>query len=128
MKIIIKSFEENNEETKVVFSSEFGEGTAWWQGALPKEGMSYDVEIEIPNVLKWGKDIHETNTHLYSIKIINNRVCFEGEFESISDEDGCMVVRFGNSIILLETEGVPPGVQSFLRFEIDKLIMYENNI
>lgn len=128
MKIIIKSFEENNEETKVVFSSEFGEGTALWQGALPKEGMSYDVEIEIPNVLKWGKDINETNSHLYSIKIINNRVCFEGKFESISDEDGCMVVRFGNSILLLETEGVSPGAQSFLRFEIDKLIMYENNI
>lgn len=64
----------------------------------------------------------------YSIKIINNRVYFEGKFESVSDEDGCTVVRFGNSIILLETEGVPPGVQSFLRFEIDKLIIYENNI
>ncbi|MBP1903700.1 hypothetical protein J2Z32_000312 [Paenibacillus turicensis] len=128
MKIIINSYEENNEKIKVVFSSEFGEGIALWQGTHPKEGMSYDVELEIPNVLKWSKDIHETNSHLYSIKTINNRVCFEREFESVSDEDGCMVVRFGNSIILLETEGVPTGVQSFLRFETDNLIIYENNI
>lgn len=66
MKIIIKSFEENNAEKEVEFSSEFGEGTALWQGTLPKEGIAYDVEIEIPNVLKWGKDIHETKKIIFN--------------------------------------------------------------
>ena len=128
MKVVIKSYEESNDEIKVAFSCEFGEGIAVWQGMIPKEGNSYDVELEISNVLKWGKDIHGTNSHLYSIEILNNRVCFEGKLESASDEDGCCVVRFGDSIILLETEGIPSELQSFLRFETDSVIIYENNI
>lgn len=128
MKVVIKSYEERNGEIKVAFSSEFGEGIALWQGAIPKVGIPYDVELEIPNVLKWGKDIHGTNLQQYSIKIQNNRVCLEGKLESVSDEDGCCVVRFGNSIILIETEGVPSAVQSFLSLETDNVIFYDNNL
>ncbi|KGR84257.1 hypothetical protein [Lysinibacillus odysseyi] len=128
MKVVIKSYEESNEEIKVAFSSNFGEGIALWQGAIPKEGNSYDVELEIPNLLKWDKDIQETKSHCYLIEILDNRVCFEGKLESFSEEDSCCVVRLGDSIILLETEGVPSEVQSYLRFETDNIILYENNI
>lgn len=129
MKVVIKSYEESNEKIKVSFSSKYGEGIALWQGAIPKEGISYDVELEIPNVLKWGSDIHGINSYLYSIEILNNRVvCFKGKLESVSEEDGCCVVRFGDSIILLDTEGVPLEVQSFLRFETENVIIYENKI
>ncbi|MFU8646683.1 hypothetical protein ACNA06_05070 [Lysinibacillus sp. RSDA_15] len=127
MKVVIKSYEESNEEIKVVFSSKFGEGIALWQGAIPKEGNSYDVELEIPNLLKWGKDIQGKKSNCFLIEILDNKVCFEGTLESISEEDGCCVVRLGDSIILLETEGVPLEVQSYLRFETDNIILYENN-
>ncbi|MDQ0110678.1 hypothetical protein [Paenibacillus harenae] len=128
MKVVIKNLEESKEEIKVVFSSQFGDGIALWQGAIPKEGSSYDVELEIPDVLKWGKDIQEINSHLYSIKILNNKVCFAGKLESVSDEDGCCVVRFGDSIFLLETDGFPLEGGSFLRFETENVIIYENNL
>jgi len=128
MKVVIKSYEKSNEEIKVEFSSKFGEGIASWQGVMPKEGISYDVELEIPNVLKWGKDIHRINSQLYSIQLLNNRVCFEGKLESFSEEDGCCAIRLGDSIILLETEGTPSEVQSFLRFETENVIIYEDNI
>jgi hypothetical protein len=129
MRVVIKNYEASNKETKVVFSSVYGEGIALWQGANPDEGITYDVEVEIPNVLEWGKDIHETNTNdLYSIKISNKLVCFEGKLESVSEEDGCCVVRIGESIILLETKGIPSEVGSFLRFETENVVFYENNI
>jgi hypothetical protein len=128
MKVVIKSYEESSEGIKVSFSSEFGEGIALWQGEIPKKGISYDVELEIPNVLKWGSDIQRINSHLYSMETLNNRVCFEGKLESVCEEDGCCVVRFGDGTILLDTEGVPSEVQSFLRFETENIIIYDNNI
>lgn len=128
MNVVIISYEESNSEIKVEFSTEYGEGIAFWQGAQPKKGFAYDVELEIPDVLKWGKDINRTNSKFYSIEILNNRVCFEGKLESYSGNDGCCIIRFGDSIILLETEGNPSEVQSFLRFETENVIIYENNI
>ncbi|MCG7316151.1 MULTISPECIES: hypothetical protein [Brevibacillus] len=126
MKILIKQYEPD--ESKVRFTSQYGEGSAIWHGNPPKEGSTYDVEIEIPQILAWDKDIQATNMDEHPIKIQNDMVDFVGKLESVSEDDGCCVVRVGESIILVETEGIPLKVGSFLRVQTKSVILYNNHL
>lgn len=64
----------------------------------------------------------------HPIKIQNDMVDFVGKLESVSEDDGCCVVRVGESIILVETEGIPLKVGSFLRVQTKSVILYNNHL
>lgn len=123
MKIIVCDIVINSSGISVKFSTEFGKAKAIWIGTDPKIGKEYFVEVEIPDILFWGKDIFETEEGL-QITNENDTISIVGLFESI-DEDGYAVLRHGISIIPVVTQGVPCALGTYVKLFANNIILYE---
>jgi hypothetical protein len=44
---------------QVRFSSAIGHATAVWRGGAPPRAGEQDVELEVPDSLRWGRDLRE---------------------------------------------------------------------
>jgi len=124
MKINIFEIAKNAKGSNIVkFSTEYGNAYALWNGTEPQISKEYIVELEIPNVLFWKKDIIPAEEK-YLISTENNKFYLVGLFESI-DDDGYAIIRLGESIISVETKGEPFELGSFVKLSTDELLLYE---
>ena len=110
---------------QVSFSTEFGIATALWNGNEPQINKEYFVELEVPGVLYWQKDITVSEAKC-GILLESGTVHLVGLFESIED-DGYTVIRLGDSIISIETQGEPPDIGSNVKLTTNNLLLYEVN-
>ncbi len=94
-----------------------------WNGNKPKINNEYFAEFEIPDVLCWQKDIVSTKDK-YSIGTENNKFCLIGLLESIED-DGYAIIRLGDSIVPIVTQGEPPALGTFVKLTTNTLLLYE---
>lgn len=125
----IKINEVNHKSLKcyVIFSTEFGNSKALWNGETPPEvNKGYFVEFEVPGILRWGEDIIISDKKEYVIKMDNGITQLAGMVESV-DEDGYTVVRIDENIITLETEGSPFPIETFVIVKTDNLILFDVN-
>ena len=109
---------------KVVFSSQFGDATAIWNGARPQISKEYYAEIEVPGVLIWEKDINKSDKINIIEELENGKVGLCGILESIED-DGYAVIRIGDSIVAIETQGVQPKINSCIMVIAENILLYE---
>jgi len=102
----IKVLEENKlgkDDVLVKFSSSYGSAHGFWMERTPEINKTYHVEFDIPQTLVWGKDIKIAESNECKIWYENDTVHFCAMFHSF--EDNCLTIRFGESLILVETEG-----------------------
>lgn len=123
MKIIVRDIVINSSGISVDFTTEFGKARARWSGTDPQIGKEYVVEVEIPDILIWGKDIFATEGGL-QITNENETISIVGLFESI-DEDGYSVIRHGISIVPVVTQGVPCALGTYVKLFAKNVILYE---
>lgn len=124
MRVTIEKIMNIENEYKVVFSSQYGNATAIWNGAKPQISKEYYTEIEVPGVLIWEKDIINTDKINRIEEIENGIVCLCGILESIED-DGYTVVRIGDNIVAIETQGVPPKINICIMIRVENILLYE---
>lgn len=120
---IVKLHESSSEGIYIEFSSQYGVAKGLWKGSTPKISQSYFVEIDIPKILIWATDIIETDYEEYKMWSEQGNIFFNVRMERCED-DGCLTVRFGDSIILIETEGIPYPQGSFLKIETNRILIY----
>lgn len=96
---------------RVRFVMAFGASVALWHGE-PPEQREYDVELEVPETLEWGRTILCVDAAAQpAISTVEAGVRICGTLDSV-DEDGVIAVRLGPSIFLVETIGEMPAVGS----------------
>ena len=123
LKIIVEKVSAIGGDRKVVFSTEYGNATANWDGDLPEEGKEYFVEIEIGETLALGNNLKICNEAKFTIGMEHDSVFLTGYLESI-EEDGYAVLRFGDSIVSLEIMGaIPP--ESFVKVISDEVTLFD---
>jgi hypothetical protein len=115
----------DNRSTNVEFDTEFGNCRAVWVGAEPILGYSYDVEVDIPFILKWGYDIFPQQEQILQIKINEKSISLIGVLHSI--EDNLASLNLKNNIILIETEGTPFVEGIFVELVVEKIVVYNSN-
>lgn len=111
-------------ENYVKVSSQYGQMSGMWNGELPKLHTVKEVEIEIDSTLKWSEDIVEVEETQFKYGNIENKVFIIGCIEAVED-DGYTVIRFGDSIVTIDTEGEPFSKGKFVKLVIDKLEFYD---
>ncbi|MGB8451169.1 MAG: hypothetical protein WCD89_02455 [Anaerocolumna sp.] len=126
MRVIIKRIINLEQGYNVAFSSEYGNATAIWNGAEPQINKEYFVEIEVSGVLLWQKDISVTDIECKIEEMDNGVVYLSGVLESIED-DGYTVIKIGDSIVAIETQGVPPVINSCIKLVAKNIALYEVN-
>ncbi|MGL4036902.1 hypothetical protein ACR3LQ_21900 [Kosakonia cowanii] len=94
------------DEHKVEFTSALGRGAATWVGMPPRQGNTYDVEIDIDDIFQWGKNINISMQEKPKIDVVGNNLLFFGKIMAYED-DGLLTVKVGRSIIFLEVSDTP---------------------
>lgn len=125
---IIKSCQFQNNGTFVEFSSRYGVAKGLWKGNAPEANQSYYVELDIPKVLISGTDIIETECREYKVWSEQENIFLNVKVE-FHEDDGCLSVRLGESIILIETEeDIAYPKDSFLRIQLNEISIYPYNV
>ena len=112
----------DEDDILVAFSSPYGSAHGFWMEQNPKIDKSYDVEFDIPQTLVWGKDIKEAESDDYKIWVENDNVYIYAQFDSF--EEDCLTIRFGEDIMLIDTEGDPNMTSKFLAICVSKMNIY----
>jgi len=94
------------DEHKVEFTSALGCGADTWVGMPPRQGNTYDVEIDIDDIFQWGKNINISMQETSKIDVVGNNLLFFGKIISYED-DGLLTVKVGRYIIFLEVSDAP---------------------
>ena len=98
-----------------------------WVGKLPEENSIIDIEVEIIDTLEWNKDITKESVSSYECGFSNDIISFVGYVEPV-DDDGYTVIRFGGSIICLDTVGVPFSIGEFIKLVANNIEFYETRL
>lgn len=116
-----------NGRISVVCFTNHGDITGIWQSEEPEINQSYFVEIDFSKKLIWGLDITVTDCHEYHAWIEKD-ITFLIIKKEVYDEDGCLTFRFGDSLTLIETEGLPISKKElFYRIKSRNLLLYPIN-
>jgi len=107
--------------------TQFGIISGTWVGELPNKNSIRDIEIEFDDTLEWNKDILKVDTSEFKCGNVGEKIFFIGRIEAI-ENDGFTVVRFGESIITIDTKGVPFVIGEFIKFEVAKLDFYDTGL
>lgn len=126
MNIRILSIETHQQQERVKFESTVGVGFGVWIGKLPTQGESIDVEVEIDDDLKWGRNITMTNESASTITSENSQFRFVAEVVTY-EGNGCLSVRLGESVILLNVEDVPGNVKGWVECRAESVKLYPTN-
>lgn len=127
MKIKVERTSNDGNETLVDFSSNYGNSTSIWVGENPTPGRLYDVELEIDDDLVWGKNISTTTKGRTSIALEDGMFVVVGSVISL-EEDGCLSIVVGDSVILLEVENAPEDISGLVECRALDVKVYSTNL
>ncbi|MEA2274338.1 MAG: hypothetical protein QOI98_3046 [Solirubrobacteraceae bacterium] len=113
----------------VSFSSPAGHATAVWRGEKLPDPGDYDVELDIPVELRWGRDLRERENLAPGIEQTSDGYRLAGRAVDLGS-DGVLAIDLGGSIVMLDTEGTPPTnvVGKMVEFDSPVLELYPTNI
>jgi hypothetical protein len=100
----------------VTFETSLGTGAGCWAADPPTAGRGYDVEIEVEDELAWGQQIRLASGDEISLSIVDGLVVVRALYQPIDDDVASL--SLGNSIVMIEVTGAPPGVQSEVLVEL----------
>ncbi|NLB90144.1 MAG: hypothetical protein GX786_02840 [Clostridiales bacterium] len=120
MKTKVMYFNIKNDERKVLCSTSYGNVTLSWRDETPIVNSTYYVEVDIEEILEWGKNIYPSDRKDFIFENKDNDVFLCGVFESI-DDDGYGTLRLGDDIIPFISTGVPFDVKSRIEITVNKI-------
>ena len=110
----------------VGFYSQYGTAEGKWVGTEPNLNGEYYIEIDIPGICEWGKQVIPINEKISQIKSNQNRIYLSGKLESV--DEGFAVLRIGDSIVAFELIGEEYTTGTYVRVETDIITLYDNNL
>ena len=111
----------------VEFRTEFGVGIGCWVGALPSAGVTLDVEFGVEAVLRCGSDmVVVQGVDTPRISAVPEGTVFIGQLER-NEQDGIAIVRVGHHVLMLEFEGEPLPLSSWIRVGPIPVSLYDTN-
>lgn len=124
MQVHITDVNIRGKDVSVSFLSTEGAGNALWYGEYPKVGRIYEVEIEVPGILRWGESIKASEKNTTSISNEGDNIYIVGIVNSI-DENGVVVVQIGNEAILVETVNWPTITPHFAQIKVERIKLFD---
>lgn len=120
IRVEIISIDENVVEVSTGYGILFG----LWNGEIPKTNDIREVEIEIEDTQEWNEDITPTEQREYKCGMIDGKFFIIGCLEAVED-DGYTVIRFGESIISIDTEGESFTVGEYVKLILENIEFYD---
>jgi len=124
MQATIEKIENYSEGILVRFATEYGEGFGIWNGnKRPVEKDAYNIELDITDTLKWGKDVVLSKNNGFKIAVTESAIILTGKVEKLYS-DGMVDFRLGTSLIQLELEGKGIPIGKFVDVKTNDIEVY----
>jgi hypothetical protein len=107
----------------IKFNSPYGSAEGKWVGSKPKLNSECDIEIDIPEILEWEKQINKIDKEFSQIKSDENHIYLSGVLESV-DSDGYSVLRIGKNIVVFELTGDNYPIGSYVKIKTKQILLY----
>jgi hypothetical protein len=128
MKIVVVDYIKDMADGYIVkFNSPFGSAKGKWVGTRPILNFEYYIEIDIPGILEWGKQIIEIYEEISQITSDDNHIYLSGVLESV-DSDGYSVLRIGNNIVAFELTGNNYPIGSYVKVVTEQISLFDMKI
>lgn len=127
MKIKVEKMYSDGDAVRVEFSSDYGRSAAIWVGEPPITGSFYDVELDVDDDLIWGESISTTSRNTATISLEEELFVVVGTVISL-EEDGCLSISVGDSVILLDVENAPTGLSGLIECRASDVKLYPTNL
>ncbi|GAA0756074.1 hypothetical protein [Clostridium sartagoforme] len=104
MKVKIVNILEKDNEYYVKIKSDYGAICGVWKEGKPILNKDYYIEFSVEEPLELNKNLfinNNNNNNIHSIFMENDKIILNGQYDSL-DEDGCLAIKLGKSIILLD--------------------------
>lgn len=127
MKVKIEKVISQGDETRVKFSSDYGCSLAIWASDEPTCGAFYDIEFEVDDDLVWGESISTTTRDGDTIAFEEGMFVIVGTILKV-EEDSCLSISLGGSVILLDVENMPENVSGLVECRAAEVKLYSTNL
>ncbi len=127
MKIKVEKTYSHDDAVRVEFSSDLGRSAAIWVGEAPVTGAHYDVELDVDDDLVWGESVSTTSRNKPTIALEEELFVVVGTVISF-EEDGCVSISLGDSVILLDVENVPKELSGQIECRASDVKLYPINL
>lgn len=101
----------------------YGNAKGVWKGNKPEVDRSYHVEFDTTKILTWGIDITKSACREYKLWSEQDTIFLNVKMEQYENV-GLLTVRFGDSVFLIETEGIPYNKGSNLLIKLNEILLY----
>lgn len=91
----------------------------------PRQGSTYDVELKMP-LVAWGEQIFLSDLSRPRITLANDQLLITSQIERV-DSAGVLELRIGESVVLVETTGVPAEPGNWVDIRLPELDLYDTN-
>jgi hypothetical protein len=126
MRILIRDIYFGNGRTYVLFETRFGGGAGIWKGKAVMHNTNCDVELEVPDCLKWNFEISSAGTEVESITRNGNSSIIVGKIEFV-DHNSVMSVRVGDDMLSVEVAGLSKR-KGYVEMKPSVLELYDINL
>lgn len=127
MKIKIENIVDEGDEIWIIFSSEYGSLSAFWEGDKPATNETYNVELEVDSDFVWEENIYKAMGNETRIEFKGGVYTIYGKAINL-EEDGCLSVSLGDGVILLDTENVPKDISGLIECKAFNLKLYPTGL
>lgn len=127
MEMIVEKIIDEGDEICVFFSSEYGFLSALWEGDKPTTNEIYDVELEVDDDFVWEENIYKAMGNETRIELKGGVYTIYGRVINL-EEDGCLSVSLGDSVILLDTENLPKYMSGLIECKAFKVKLYPTGL
>lgn len=104
-----------------------GNGRALWVGITPKIEDELDVELDLDEVFPWSKNLIPPSRKAPYITVIDEIIQITAEIIQDTGKE-CAVLKFADSIILIETDEPIPQTSDFVELRAINVYLYPTNI
>jgi hypothetical protein len=111
----------------VEFSTPYGVGSSLFAAPEIKEGLTYDVEINIDDDFFWNENIAPSINHAPSIDFHSGKLHITAELIS-SEDDGCGALRIGDSIALISLNQAHYPLPMFVDISAREISLHPTHI
>ena len=125
---ILKAVSQEDGQIEVEFSSQLGRAKGLWMDDFPKVEQSYDVEINIDDVLQWGIDIYNMQEDKFMLQETERDLLLQRTLDNYDEGEGLSIIRLGTSILIIDTTGEPEPIGSPVCMKVKTLKLFDTHI
>jgi hypothetical protein len=111
----------------IEFNCRYGVGRGTWTVGVPRLDQEYDVEFDFDQPLRFGVNTKVTNDKVSRIYNSEHQITFIAKIEDVFENDTASL-RFGDSLILVDYEGVFPAIGTWVEVTLPQIEISDTGI